>query len=145
MECLECFDSWILKISGFVFVRLHLILYLQFILYLQLWRNMPTYLEKLLELVVLILYFLFVKLTQMKKIPLLFLFRKKFFERFISSLVLRIRKWSYYFTKVYYEFTIEFLKKLEGPLFKRRYVCFLAFKQVVNKNYNLFLTLGDYI
>ena len=41
---------------------------------------------------------------------------------------------SNYFMKVCSEFSIEFFEK--WPLFNRRYVYFLAFKRLVNKNFN---------
>ena len=43
--------------------------------------------------------------------------------------------------KVYSKFSMEFLKKVRKPLFKRRYVYLLAFQRLINKNFNDFFFL----
>ena len=60
------------------------------------------------------------------------------FRIYYANMQIKMHKFtnalSNYFRKVCSEFSIEFFEKC--PLFNRRYVYFLAFKRVVNKNFN---------
>ena len=61
-----------------------------------------------------------------------------YFERFISSLILRICRSFYYFTKVYFELTIEFFKKVRRHIIWKKisflgrlYIDFFLIKTIV--------------
>ena len=60
------------------------------------------------------------------------------FRIYCANIQIKMREFtnalSNYFTKVCSKFSIEFFEKC--PLFNRRYVYFLAFKRLVNNNFN---------
>ena len=141
----------ILKISGFVYVRMN------FILQLQSWQSRPIHFGKL----ALTHYFnsasLLSYLDHMEQIPFLFmtlgnkfLYKERFtnfqnvLQRFISLLILKIGKCFQHtfqkdFSSIEIEFSIEFFKKIRRHFFTRRYDHFLVFKRLVNNNFSQFL------